>query len=158
MTPKNTSFNCWNSREIVGATKSINVAEAAESAWESVTVQWEATLETVDNVMIEADPHTLERLLQNLLSNSVEHGSEEISIRVEKTEDVFYVEDNGPGIPEDHREEVFTPGFTTKSGGTGMGMASVRQIVDAHGWHIRITNSETLGGVRFEITEVEFSE
>ena len=77
---------------------------------------------------------------------------------MEKTEDVFYVEDNGPGIPEDHREEVFTPGFTTKSGGTGMGMASVRQIVDAHGWHIRITNSRTLGGVWFEITEVEFSE
>ena len=134
MTPKNTSFNCWNSREIVGATKSINVAEAAESAWESVTVQWEATLETVDTVMIEVDPPPLERLLQNLLSNSVEHGSEEMSIGVERTEDVFYVEDDGPGIPKGHREDVFTPGFTTKSGGTGMGMASVRQIVDAHGY------------------------
>jgi PAS domain S-box-containing protein len=147
--------NMLRSREIVGETESVEVAEAAESAWESVTVQCDATLETVDSTKIEADPDALGRLLQNLLSNSVEHGSEEISIRVGKTEDGFYLEDNGPGIPEKHREDVLTPGFTTKSGGNGMGMASVRQIVDAHGWQINITEAETLDGVRFEITRIE---
>ncbi|PSP33515.1 hypothetical protein BRC64_03425 [Halobacteriales archaeon QH_10_67_22] len=54
--------------------------------------------------------------------------------------------------PED-REKVFTPGFSTKSGGSGMGMASVRQIVEEHGWEIDIVEPETLDGVRFEVLE-----
>ncbi|MFD1572221.1 ATP-binding protein [Halorubrum laminariae] len=63
------------------------------------------------------------------------------------------LEDNGPGIPEGNRDRVFEQGFTTKdhNGGTGMGMASVRQIVLAHDWRIEIGESNDLGGVRFEI-------
>jgi signal transduction histidine kinase len=65
----------------------------------------------------------------------------------------FYVEDDGPGIPEGERDDVFVPGFTTKEGGTGVGMASVAQIVAAHGWRIRVRDGRD-GGARFEISDV----
>jgi PAS domain S-box-containing protein len=62
----------------------------------------------------------------------------------------FYVADDGRGIPEDEREEVLEKGFTTAADGTGFGLAIVRTIVEAHGWTITVTESES-GGARFEI-------
>jgi signal transduction histidine kinase len=54
------------------------------------------------------------------------------------------VSDHGPGIPEELRPRVFEPYFTTKRDGTGLGLALVRQAVEAH--HGTITVSETPGG------------
>jgi len=62
----------------------------------------------------------------------------------------FYVEDDGPGIPEKNREEIFDRGVTTEDDGTGFGLAIVDVIVGAHDWSITVTDSET-GGARFEI-------
>ena len=62
----------------------------------------------------------------------------------------FYVEDDGPGIPESDRENVFGSGFTTNDDGTGFGLAIVKEIVDAHGWRISVTEGSE-GGARFEI-------
>lgn len=45
----------------------------------------------------------------------------------------FAVEDDGPGVPEEHREKIFEPFFTTKAKGSGLGLAMVRRIVEAHG-------------------------
>jgi len=53
----------------------------------------------------------------------------------------FYVADDGPGIPEDEREDVFDHGYTTSEGGTGLGPKIVRQVVEAHGWSITVTES-----------------
>lgn len=58
--------------------------------------------------------------------------------------------DDGPGIPEEHADDVFDPGFTTKADGTGFGMASVAQIVAAHDWQISVGEGID-GGARFEI-------
>ena len=65
----------------------------------------------------------------------------------------FYYEDDGRGITEKNRADIFKPGFTTKKGstGTGMGLASVRQIVVAHGWEIKVQDAETLDGACFEV-------
>ena len=46
--------------------------------------------------------------------------------------------DSGPGIPQDVREKVFTPFFTTKSRGTGLGLPTARQLVEAHAGTIRV--------------------
>jgi len=61
----------------------------------------------------------------------------------------FYVADDGPGIPPDERDDVFEHGYTTDSGGTGLGLTIVERIADAHGWTVAATESEA-GGARFE--------
>jgi signal transduction histidine kinase len=68
----------------------------------------------------------------------------------------FYVEDDGPGVPEDDRESVFTAGYSTADDGTGFGLSIVKQVTDAHGWSIALTESGA-GGARFEITGVTHS-
>ena len=60
------------------------------------------------------------------------------------------MEDDGPGIPEGEREQIFEFGYTN-DGGTGLGLAIVREIARAHGWEVRATESAA-GGARFEIT------
>ena len=77
-----------------------------------------------------------------------------MAITVGDLEDGFYVADDGPGIPADERTDVFDRGYSTAEEGTGFGLAIVREIVDAHGWSVRATESEA-GGARFEITGVE---
>lgn len=59
------------------------------------------------------------------------------------------VADDGPGIPTDITDEVFEPGFSSRAGGTGFGLAIVNEIVDAHGWTIVL--DEQVDGSRFEI-------
>jgi signal transduction histidine kinase len=53
--------------------------------------------------------------------------------------------DNGPGIPEAHRDRLFEPFFTTKSGGTGLGLAITYTIVEAHGGQIQVESVEEAG-------------
>lgn len=67
------------------------------------------------------------------------------------------VEDTGPGIPEVDRDDIFTAGYTTESTGTGIGLAIVYMIVDAHGRTINVTEGPA-GGARFEITDVDVIE
>ena len=61
----------------------------------------------------------------------------------------FYVEDDGPGIPEDRRSKVFEFGYTDSRDGTGFGLSIVAGIADAHGWTVDLTESAA-GGARFE--------
>ena len=69
----------------------------------------------------------------------------------------FYVADDGPGIPREQRTDVFESGYSTVSDGTGFGLAIVQEVVEAHGWSIRVTES-TAGGARFEVTGVDVVE
>jgi len=61
----------------------------------------------------------------------------------------FYVEDNGPGIPESEREDVFEYGYSTDSDGSGLGLSIVQNVADIHGWDVSITEGSD-GGARFE--------
>ncbi|WP_152040255.1 hybrid sensor histidine kinase/response regulator [Salinigranum salinum] len=61
----------------------------------------------------------------------------------------FFVEDDGTGVPRDLRDRVLDAGVTTAQTGTGFGLAIVRQVAEAHGWAIRVTESAS-GGARFE--------
>jgi signal transduction histidine kinase len=60
------------------------------------------------------------------------------------------VADNGPGVPEDMRQDVFLPFFTTKAKGTGVGLSLARQVVLAHRGSIWVGKSEA-GGALFRI-------
>jgi PAS domain S-box-containing protein len=68
--------------------------------------------------------------------------------------DGFYVEDDGPGIPPEHREQVFERGYSTTREGTGFGLSIVEEIATAHGWTVEATEADG-GGARFEITGVD---
>lgn len=62
----------------------------------------------------------------------------------------FYVEDTGEGIPPEKHEQAFERGYTTNRDGTGFGLAIVRDIVQAHGWAVSLSEGAD-GGVRFEV-------
>jgi signal transduction histidine kinase len=139
---------------IVGEREEIGMGRVAESVWEALERCGEDdAIEIEGSPSVKGDREAVRRMLDNLLGNSLEHGETPVKVRVGELEDGFYIEDNGPGIPEENREQVFEQGFSTKEDGgeTGMGMASVRQIVLAHGWRIDIADADELDGVRFEI-------
>ncbi|MFW6317209.1 MAG: PAS domain S-box protein [Halorubrum sp.] len=94
-----------------------------------------------------ADRDRLKRLLENLFRNAAEHGGSRVVVG--DLDDGFYVADDGPGIPEERRDEVFESGYTTSETGTGFGLAIVERIAEAHGWEVTLTESES-GGARFE--------
>ena len=91
--------------------------------------------------------------------DAVEYGGTDVTVRVGDLPDGsgIYVEDDGAGIPEDERDEVFVDGYSTDTSGTGLGLTIIQQVVSAHGWEIAVTESEE-GGARFEITGIEFVE
>ncbi len=139
----------------VGDTEAVDLAELSEDCWRNVETA-NATLRTPMNRMIRADRSRLTQLLENLIRNAVKHGGDDVTVTLGELDDGFYVEDDGPGIPEDERDNVFDAGYSTTTDGTGFGLSIVERIAGAHGWDIRVTESED-GGVRFEITGVKFT-
>ena len=135
--------------------ESVSLTAVVETCWDMVT-RGNATLVIGEEMQFFADPDRLQQLLENLFRNAIEHGGEDVTIRVGALADGtgFYVADDGPGIPEDERSAVFESGFTTNRAGTGLGLSIVSEIVDAHGWRIELTASES-GGARFEITGIK---
>ncbi|MDS0299200.1 response regulator [Halogeometricum sp. S1BR25-6] len=87
-------------------------------------------------------------------SHEAESGGRSVTVTVGDLPDGFYVADDGPGIPPENRDRVFEHGYSTDRDGTGYGLAIVREIADAHGWEIRVTESAE-GGARFDITGVD---
>jgi len=132
----------------------VDLSALAERCWETLPAD-AATLDVRVDCEILADRGRLQQLVENLLTNAVDHGGEDVAITVGELEDGFYVADDGPGIPPDERDEVFDAGYSTVQDGTGFGLRIVQQVAAAHGWHVDVTESEA-GGARFEIRGVEF--
>ena len=124
--------------------------------WDNVDTN-DAMLQNEVTSTIEANENRIRQLFENLFRNAVEHGGQDVRITVGDLEDGFFVEDDGPGIPSDARDDVFDPGYSTTEQGTGFGLSIVKEIVDAHGWQIRTTEG-VAGGARFDITDVEVLE
>ncbi|WP_267640902.1 sensor histidine kinase [Haloarchaeobius amylolyticus] len=140
------------------------LATLVERCWRNVDADDAELCVETDRVVV-ADETRLSQVLENLLRNSVEHGStsdqtgtdasaEALTITVGDLETGFYVEDDGVGIPPAQRQRVFESGYSTRPDGTGLGLDIVAQIVAAHGWEVELAEG-TQGGVRFEITGVE---
>ncbi len=126
--------------------------ELVGAAWKTAQMET-ATLETtLGDAAVEANPGIAQNIFENLFHNAVTHNDSPVSIEVGLLDEGegFYVEDDGTGIPETHRERVFEFGYSTASGGTGFGLAIVNAFVEGHGWELSVTEGAT-GGARFEI-------
>ncbi len=165
------------------STEPIVVESAARQVWGQVD-SGTASLEVDHSGEILADREFLLHVFENLFRNSMEHGSigsratpddsvehgstsnrtqsgdsverenDGVTVRVGSLTDGLFVEDDGPGIPEDERESVLEHGYSTASDGTGLGLSIVSTVVEAHGWEITVTESDD-GGARFELTGVD---
>jgi signal transduction histidine kinase len=105
--------------------------------------------------MLHADPDLLAQALINLLRNAAQAaaGADQPHVTLRITAEragglSIAIADNGPGVPEPLRRDIFLPFYTTRAEGTGIGLNLVRQIVVAHGWSIDVEQAED-GGARF---------
>lgn len=101
-----------------------------------------------DGLRIDADPELLAQAMLNLLRNSMravastDGGLVRLSLmRLPNGQCSIEVRDNGPGIPEDRRDDVFLPFYTTHQGGSGVGLSFARQVALAHGGSISASDA-----------------
>jgi len=140
--------------DTIRETESISLTELVGKCWGTVDTE-DANLELVDEMTFQGDPDRLRHVFENLFRNAVEHGGSDVTVRVGRhKERGIYVEDDGPGLPVEKRDEVFEPGHSSARDGTGFGLTIVKRIVEAHGWALSVTDG-TDGGARFEIEMVE---
>ncbi|EMA60336.1 sensor histidine kinase [Halorubrum lipolyticum] len=140
--------------QVVSDSEPIELVNLVGVCWRNVPTD-EATIEIKDDVAITGDRSRLQHVFENLFRNAVEQGGTEVTVRVGQIGDHgIYVEDTGPGIPEEAREVVFDPGHTSATGGTGFGLTIVKRIAEAHGWEVTIAEGSD-GGARFEFTGVD---
>ncbi|MFB6267260.1 MAG: sensor histidine kinase [Halodesulfurarchaeum sp.] len=132
----------------VRETEAVSLGRIARDAWGMVETG-DATLRVETDGRLEADPSRLQRILENLFRNAVEHAGSGVSVTVGQTADGFFVEDDGPGIPLERREDIFDAGMSTSESGRGFGLFIVQNLAEAHDWSVRCTEA-TSGGARFE--------
>jgi len=127
----------------------VRLSTVAAAAWSTVDAP-AAALDVDGDAEVLADPERLRTLLENCFRNSVEHGGDDVRIVVEPLPNGgFAVADDGDGIDSDDRDAVFDRGYTTAADGTGVGLATVREIANAHGWTADVAEGDE-GGARFE--------
>lgn len=133
----------------------INLSEIIRTCVRQLEVQARAEKVSIsgdiqNDVHINGDAEKIRQMTLNLLLNSVQAspsgGVVTVSLRQTAPNSArLQVEDSGDGIDEKHLSRVFDPFFTTKATGSGLGLAVVKSIVDAHGGEIRIENKRDHG-------------
>jgi two-component system OmpR family sensor kinase len=140
------------SDEVEDIDQTVELSAVATAAWEMVDAE-HADLRVEYGPEVVADASMLQQVLENMFVNAVEHGGEDVTVRVGTCEGGFYVNDDGRGIDPADREKIFESGFTA-DGGTGLGLAIVQRIADAHDWSIDLDESES-GGACFHFSDVD---
>ncbi|KAA5543737.1 response regulator [Roseiconus nitratireducens] len=141
--------------------------EIAECSWrhlESVRQERQAQLEvtsSAESSVIQGDVVRLEQVFRNLFENSLAACDDPVQIQVElagpmEIEGVSMIEvtvaDNGPGLTPEQRNQIFEPFYTTKSGGTGLGMSITQRVIHAHRGNIMVAEaSDQHSGAKFVI-------
>jgi nitrogen fixation/metabolism regulation signal transduction histidine kinase len=112
------------------------------------------------NLLVKADREQGLRVFNNILKNAIQALADtpepEIHIRIHPAEDllVIAIEDNGCGITDEQAEKMFTPNFTTKSNGSGLGLAMVKNSMEGFGGGISF-QSEVHQGTTFYLSFVK---
>jgi two-component system, NtrC family, nitrogen regulation sensor histidine kinase NtrY len=112
------------------------------------------------SMVLKADKTHMNRLFTNLLANAVDACAEKEKCIIEINEKqdgnlaIISIKDNGEGIPEEMRQRIFTPNFTTKTSGTGLGLAMCKSIVEQAKGEIWFETEEGKGTVFFVMLPV----
>ncbi|MBZ6494509.1 two-component system sensor histidine kinase NtrB [Natrinema longum] len=143
--------------QTVGELGPCSVEHGVRESWQAVeTRHAELRIETPIGT-IRADESRFRELLGNLFRNAVEHAGADVIVRVGRLpdRDGIYIADDGPGVPDSVRSDIFEHGYSTREAGTGYGLSIVKQIAEGHGWDVSVTESEH-GGARFDIHDIDF--
>jgi signal transduction histidine kinase len=142
-------------------------AQARATVWDSVEAVQRAVDRLYENVTVDiagdhraqvrVERQDLDEMVGNLIENAAKYGGGRVFVTVEpKNGHVdIEVEDDGPGIPEADRENLFTRGArldTTGKPGTGLGLAIVRDVAEIYGGSIHLEESGDLGGLLARLT------
>jgi signal transduction histidine kinase len=101
--------------------------------------------------IIEGDPLRWEQVLQNLMLNALQASEQGGKVVVGASMSGIWVEDSGSGMTDEHIQKLFSPFFTTKPQGTGLGLSTVKKILDAHQASIHVSSAPGKGA-RFDIS------
>jgi hypothetical protein len=116
-------------------------------------VHWNVEVDPA-GLIVSADPTQLRLVLGNLAANAAQamggRGEIRVHARREHAADVIDVEDDGPGVPSNLRDDIFEPLVTSKPKGTGLGLAICRQILERHGGSLELCDTNGRGA-RFRI-------
>lgn len=118
----------------------------ADKTFQNSTCQLETTAQSF---FMQADPRQMHSLFFNLIINGLqampEGGILKVFIGTTKQDIVIRVQDTGSGIDPEHLEKIFSPFFTTKAEGNGLGLAEVYKIVQAYGGTIDVESKLGIG-------------
>lgn len=129
----NTNVSTFDLHDVIASLKELYTADNA------VQFEWRAV---DDRLFVEADKTQMNRLFTNLFANAVEACNGHVQCRIEVSEMRagnnirISIRDNGEGIAPEMQERIFVPNFTTKSSGTGLGLAMCKSIVEKARGHI----------------------
>ena len=141
--------------EIVGRAVNLARSQLLRAADKSHPVNIEFEPDT-DPIMIRIDPAQIEDAVLNLIINALEAADrdDKVTIRIARSqssdtqefdEAIVEVSDNGPGISEEDLPRIFNPFFTTRPGGTGLGLPAVRRIARVHGGRVEVSSTPAKG-------------
>ncbi|MGJ3233517.1 ATP-binding protein [Marivirga sp.] len=109
----------------------------------------------LEDIYVLADPKIIERTFNNMILNALQSGEDdqyiEINIKIDLQNDAvrISIQDNGMGIPEDNYNKVFLPNFTTKSTGSGIGLAVAKRGIEHAGGDIWFESVPNIGTTFF---------
>lgn len=116
------------------------LTDAESIALNTITKKQVAVEKHISPTLLSADYELLKQSIANILINAAQAAPVQgrISIETQEKKDrlLIKITDNGPGIPDEIKEKIFKPFFTTKTTGTGLGLAMVKRVIEAHAGNI----------------------
>ena len=128
-------------------------AEAVRRAIERLYPDVRFDIDGSKDAQVSIERQDLDEILGNLIENAAKYGGGSVFVTIDAEPDdrrcVIWVEDDGMGIPEEKRVEIFDRGARLDTGkpGTGLGLAIVRDVAEIYGGSVDLAESEDLGGL-----------